>query len=347
MDVFLLIARLGLSAVFLVAAGAKAGDRVGTRRAFEQLGVPRGAVPAAAVLVPLAELGVAVALIPSATAGVAAAVGAALLAAFTAVVAVAVAKGTVAECHCFGNVSSRPVGPGTVLRNAVLMTIAVVVALGGSGVSATAWVSGLSSIEVVLTATCAVLALGLVLTVSFLVQLFRQNGRIWAELDALGSSQQHAGPPTVSIGEPAPPLAALDLAGQPVDLGDLLDRLPTPATRLMLMFASADCPACDPLLPEIGMRQRDEGAELQLALIALGSHDDVAAKCSEHGIESALVIEDVQAPRPYGINGFPGAVIVDLDGRVASAPAVGRVAVEQLLRTDSQAPTLMHVGAAN
>jgi len=343
----LLACRLILSAAFIVAAVAKLADREGTRTSFREFGVPAAAVPAAVIAVPLVELAVAATLLPSATATGAAWAAVALLAVFTVAIARVVASGQEAECHCFGSVSSRPVGPGTLARNGVLIAMAAAVGIGGAGASPTAWVADLSTTEAVLASVSLALALGLAFNTAFLFQLFRQNGRIWAELDALGSSGGQAGPPAVSIGEPAPPLAALDLAGRPVDLGDLLDRLPIPATRLMLMFASADCPACDPLLPEIGMRQRDEDAELQLALIALGSHDDVAAKCSEHGIESALVIEDVEAPRPYGINGFPGAVIVDLDGRVASGPAVGRVAVEQLLRTDSQAPALVHVGGAN
>jgi len=347
MDEALLICRIALAGVFLVAALTKVADLTRTREAFTGLGVPRAVVPAAAILVPLAELAVAIALIPSATAASAAVAALVLLAAFTALVAVAVARGTEAECHCFGNVSSRPVGPGTLVRNVALLAMAGFVAAGGAGTSATAWVADLTTTEAVLASVCFVLALGVAFNAAFLFQLFRQNGRIWAELDALGSSGGQAGPPAVSIGEPAPPLAALDLAGRPVDLGDLLDRLPIPATRLMLVFASADCPACDPLLPEVGTRQRDEDAELQLALIALGSHDDVAAKCSEHGIESAMVIEDVEAPRPYGINGFPGAVIVDLDARVASRPAVGRVAVEELLRADSRVPKLVQVGGAS
>ena len=311
MDVALLVCRLVLAAVFVTAAVAKLLDRPGTRRSAEQLGVPAALAPAVAFALPLLEAAVAVALVPVATAWAASLVAVALLLAFTGAVANVLARGEEAECHCFGRVSAEPVGPRTLVRNAVLLALAGFVAVAGfdgAGTSATAWIGELSALDAVLVSAVALLAVAVAFNGAFLVQLLRQNGRLWAELDALGSSAGQAGPPAVSIGEPAPPLAALDLAGQPVDLGDLLDRLPAPATRLMLVFASADCPACDPLLPEVGRRQRDEDAELQLALIALGSHDDVAAKCSEHGIESALVIEDVEAPRPYGINGFPGAV---------------------------------------
>ena len=154
--------------------------------------MPRAAVPVAAILVPLAELAVAVALIPSATASVAAVGALVLLAAFTALVAVAVVRGTEAECHCFGNVTSRPVGPGTLVRNAVLLAMAGFVVAGGAGTSATSWVADLSTAEAVLASVSVVLALGVAFNAAFLFQLFRQNGRLIAEIESLREADGRA-----------------------------------------------------------------------------------------------------------------------------------------------------------
>jgi uncharacterized membrane protein YphA (DoxX/SURF4 family) len=62
-DIFLLIARVLLAAVFGVAGVAKLADQKGSRSSLTQFGVPAFAVPAAALLLPLAELACAVALL--------------------------------------------------------------------------------------------------------------------------------------------------------------------------------------------------------------------------------------------------------------------------------------------
>lgn len=344
MDAILLVCRLALAAIFVVAAVAKAVNRDGSRRALAQFGVPAPVVPAAVILLPLAELAVAVMLVPVATAGLAALAAVALLAVFTLAIGAAVARGDDAECHCFGNVSSRPVGAGTLARNVGLLALAGVVAVGGAGVSATAWIGDLSTPEAVLVAFNVILAVGLASNGAFLFQLFRQNGRLWAEIEALRGQNGQAPPLGPQIGELAPAFSAPDLSGQLVALDDLLDQLLGEEAGLLLTFTSSDCSACDPLLPEIGRLQRDPGAGPRPVLIALGSVEDVAAKCSEHGIDSALVIDDFDLPRLFGVNGSPGAVVVDSDGRIAGGAVVGRIKVEELMRAGSGVPQLVRVG---
>jgi uncharacterized membrane protein YphA (DoxX/SURF4 family) len=64
-EVTLLIARLLLALVFLVASVAKLVDRVGSRQALMDLGVPAPIATRLKILLPLAELAVAATLIPS------------------------------------------------------------------------------------------------------------------------------------------------------------------------------------------------------------------------------------------------------------------------------------------
>ena len=64
-EITLLIARLLLALVFLVASVAKLADRVGSRQALMDLGVPAPIATPLKMLLPLAELAVAATLIPS------------------------------------------------------------------------------------------------------------------------------------------------------------------------------------------------------------------------------------------------------------------------------------------
>src|SRR6266571_3913788 len=108
MTLALLIARLVLSLVFLVAGFTKLADRTGSRQALLDFGVPARLATPGGLLLPLAELAVAVA----------------LLLLFIAGIAFNLARGRRPECHCFGQVSSRPIGWSTLLRNLVLAAAA-------------------------------------------------------------------------------------------------------------------------------------------------------------------------------------------------------------------------------
>jgi hypothetical protein len=327
MDGLLLAARLVLAATFIVAAVAKALDREGTRRSAEQLGAPATLAPVVATGLPVVEVALAVALIPTTTAWAASLAAVAVLLAFTGALVNAVVRGSEAECHCFGRVSAEPVGWGTVARNGVLLALAAFVAVGGidgAGTSATAWIGDLSALDAVLVAAVAVLALGVAANAAFLLQLFQQNGRLWAEI---GELREKTGirPDPLAVGEPLPEFALRDLSDEVVTLDDLLAE----ERGLLLLFTSPDCAACEPLLPRIGGLEAQ--GDLRPVVLSLGNPDDVRAKASEHGLDPVLVIPDFELPRSFGITGSPGALVVDAGGRVASAPALGTAKVNELL----------------
>ena len=107
-----LAARLVLAGVFAVAGAAKLRDGAGTRSTLEDFGLPAALVAPGALLLPLAELTVAGLLLfdPTAVAG---AVGAlVLLGAFMVGITVNLAQGRRPDCNCFGQLHSKPVGPG-------------------------------------------------------------------------------------------------------------------------------------------------------------------------------------------------------------------------------------------
>jgi methylamine dehydrogenase accessory protein MauD len=316
-DVLLLVCRLILAAVLAVAAVAKLADRPGTRRSLEGFGVPSAAVAYLAVAVPGVELLVAAALVPVATAWAGALAATALLLGFAGAVALALARGVEADCHCFGRLSSEKVGWSTLARNLLLVGLAAFVAIAGSddaGASVPLWVGGVA------------LAAGLALNFAFMFELMKQHGRLLAQLEELRPAA--SGPPTApALGAPAPSFALPDLSGQVVSL----DELRAGGRDLLLVFSDPKCGACDPLLPEIGRRQRDPGSDPLVVLVSLGNPEDIRAKVSDHGIELVLLADDFEIARSFGVGGLPGAIALDAGGNVSGAPAHGTSEVLPLL----------------
>jgi peroxiredoxin len=316
-DVLLLACRLALTAVLAVAAVAKLADRSGTRSSLEGFGVPSGAAPYVAVAIPGVELMVAAALVPVATAWAGALAATALLAGFAGAVGVAIARGSEADCHCFGRLSSETVRWSMLLRNLALLGVAAFVAIAGSedpGASVPTWVGGVA------------LAAAVALNFVFLFELMKQHGRLLARLEELRPAA--SGPPTApALGAPAPNFALPDLSGQVVTLDELLDG----RRDVLLVFSDPKCGACDPLLPEIARRQRDPGSDPRVVLVSLGDPEHVRAKVSDHGIELVLLADDFEIARSFGVGGLPGAIELDADGNVAGAPAHGTTQVLPLL----------------
>jgi uncharacterized membrane protein YphA (DoxX/SURF4 family) len=90
-----------------------------------ELGAPRWAVP----VVPWVEVVLGSLLAAGVGRPATAWLAAALLTAFTVLVAVRLAQGRRPPCACFGRLSTRSIGAGTIVRNVVLIGLAVVAAV--------------------------------------------------------------------------------------------------------------------------------------------------------------------------------------------------------------------------
>jgi uncharacterized membrane protein YphA (DoxX/SURF4 family) len=128
MNAVVVVARLVLAAVFAVAGWTKARDVVGTRAAVHDFGIPAPFIAPVAFLLPVAELTVAVLLLFEDTAAIGAIGAIVLLALFIVAIAVSLARGRRPDCHCFGQVRSEPVSATTLVRNWVLIALAIFVA---------------------------------------------------------------------------------------------------------------------------------------------------------------------------------------------------------------------------
>lgn len=124
-----LAARIAIAVLFAVAGISKAADRAGTRTTLASFGVPTRLVPLGSIALPLVELLTVVLVLVPATAWWGGLLALVLLAAFTAAIAATLGQGRTPDCHCFGQLSSSAIGPGTLTRNVLFAVPALLVVL--------------------------------------------------------------------------------------------------------------------------------------------------------------------------------------------------------------------------
>lgn len=337
MAVVLLVVRVFLSALLVAAGAAKARDPEGTAAAVIGFGLPaRMARPLARAL-PVVELALAAALLPATTAPTAAAAVAALLAVFSLLVARAVVTGRAVDCHCFGAASAHPVGPRTLLRNAVLLSAAATVAWSPGGpplplptALAPPGVLGVAA------------AVGLVLLIAavavqswFLVRLYGQQGRLLARIGllegALVAPVRRDAPreelPGLPVGAPAPTFALTGTDGATATL----EGLRSPGRPLVLVFSAPSCAACMVLEPDLVAFAAEHRGRVTVAVVSAGSLRAVATTAGGKGLHAALADTDRAVATAYGAEGTPAAVLVEPDGTIGSPLALGPAAVKGLL----------------
>jgi thiol-disulfide isomerase/thioredoxin/uncharacterized membrane protein YphA (DoxX/SURF4 family) len=305
MGALLLVCRLGLAVVFVTAGIAKLIDRAGTRDAVAEFGVDRRRAGAVAGSLPVLEIAIGVALLPNATARFGALGAALLLVVFTVAITRSLARGQAPDCHCFGQVHSRPVGRGTVVRNVVLFTCA-------------AFVAGASAPWLVAAAAGAVIAALIAFQVWF------------SEAEASPRDQADAGPPRFGLprGVPAPDFELDDVDGRRWSLSPLLGD----ARPLLLVFSAAGCVPCQALLPELADWQQQYRDRLTIALIARGERARNERATRDHGLDLVLLDErGDRAAGPYKAHGTPMAVLIAPDATIASRTVAGVDAIAALV----------------
>jgi thiol-disulfide isomerase/thioredoxin len=122
-------------------------------------------------------------------------------------------------------------------------------------------------------------------------------------------------PPQVPpIGDEAPEVELLDLAGEPLSLSD-------PDRDTLVLFWNPGCGFCQRMLDDVRAFEESapEGAP-RLLFVSTGSVQDNEAM----GLSSPIALDQSFATgSAFGTNGTPSAIRVDRDGKVASELAVG------------------------
>jgi methylamine dehydrogenase accessory protein MauD len=327
----LLIARLILFFVFAIAGLAKCFNRSGTQRMLVDFGAPKSLAVPLSFLLPLVEVAVAAALIPSQTAwwgGVAALI---LLLSFVGAMVANLARGRAPDCQCFGQLHAEPIGVSTISRNIVLAFVAGIVAWNPSnaGPSMLGWLNGFTvREEFAFFAGVLVLAL-LIVEGAILVELLRQNGRLVMRIELLEAKTPSANEPSVGlpIGAPAPTFALTTLDGEFVELEQTWGN----GKPALLFFTAPHCAACVELLPAIAQWQKELATSLDIVVLTRGTTEENRAKLAEHGIERVLLQTDREVVQAYDVSHTPAAVLVQTNGLIGSAVAVGDEEIRKLI----------------
>jgi len=342
MTLLLMLARLVLSAVFLVAGLAKLADLTGSRQAMRGFGVPGKLADAFGLLLPLAELAIVVALIVPLTAWWGAVAALSLLLIFVAGIGYNLAQGRTPDCHCFGQLHSAPAGWSTLIRNLVLAGVAGLMVGFGRNVPGPALTESLASLTMTQGFGLLAGALMLVLLIGegwLLLQMMTQQGRLLLRIEALekrlGLPAQPAAPAAgLVVGTPAPSFELPNLDGKTTTMAFLRSS----GKPLVLLFTDPGCGPCTALLPDVGKWQRDHAAKMQVALVSRGTVEANRAKVTEPGVTNVLLQKNREIADAYKAYGTPSAVVVRQDGTIGSPVAQGADAIRGLITATLNPP---------
>ena len=340
--------RLVLAAVFLVGSLAKLSDVSTTRHALKNFGIPLKLANILSVALPVAELLVGAGLMVTATAWWSALAAGILLTSFAVAIGVNLSMGRKPDCNCFGRVHSAPIGKETLALNLFLLTGAVFLIsrrdllVDADFRTVTAWFTTPELIAgIALVLVCAALAM----LTWFLLQLYRQNGRLLTRIEALeqraGVRDQNAMVSASSVqptrvglapGSVAPAFELEMLDGGRITSATLIGR----GEPLLLLFIDAGCSPCTSMIPTFAKWHAEYASVFTTVIVSRGSPEVNRDKLAHHKIGHFLLQKDVEVATAYQCYGTPGAVLVDSQGRIASYLAQGSRGIEDLVADSYQ-----------
>ena len=248
MEVFILILRLALGAIFGVAGIAKLFDPDGSEKAFEDFGLPKFIAKPMVYILPAVELAIAGALLFVSTSWFGAIGAAALFVVFIGGMLYQLAQGNAPDCHCFGQIHSEPVGVASVGRNVLMLTLAAFLVLQGRFGQGLSLVNSNQNIMQFVIGL-AVVAL-LLAAVLFLKKISEQQTQIMRRIELMelvareGGSveREDAGHPNegMPIGAVFPDFELPDLNGVSVSLSDLR----ADKQSVLFFYVSPTCTPC-------------------------------------------------------------------------------------------------------
>jgi uncharacterized membrane protein YphA (DoxX/SURF4 family)/thiol-disulfide isomerase/thioredoxin len=322
MTSLLILVRLALAAVFGVAGVAKALDQRGTREAVANFGAPAGTVRSLAFLLPLSEIAMAIGLVLPVSAWFSAIGALALLALFIVAISFNLYRGQVADCHCFGQLYSRPLGWPTLVRNFAFAALAGFIIWRGPievGAGSPWFAQQLGADRTVAIVIELVLA-ALIVTVVIFVWLKSRNQST--------KPQATTAVRGLPLNSPAP---AFDVNGYASE-GTSLDRLLIGGKPLMLIFVSPKCGPCIIILEEIAQWQQAHSEQATIAVISTGTIKDNFVNVARNGVANFYLQQEREVAESYHAHLTPTAVLVTTEGRIGSDLAPGADEIRKLLQ---------------
>jgi uncharacterized membrane protein YphA (DoxX/SURF4 family)/peroxiredoxin len=356
-ELALLLARLLLSAVFLLAGIGKLGDPKGAIQALKDFGLPGALARPLSLLLCVGEIAIAVALVPLAGAWYGACAALGLLGIFVMAIGITLARGRRPDCHCFGQLHSAPVGWKTLVRNGILVALAGWLVIRGPGqVGPSLWghlaSAGENERKFFIIGGCVM---------AFLT--FRALRRKEAPQESADSEsdfdlgwetseketivqevvakrKEHS--PELQkileigtgwpVGTRAPEFALPTLAGETRSLQSLREEGKT----ICIVFSSPYCESCRAILPQLNAWMQEHDRSLNMILISRGGTKEHVAKLNDFEASRVLLQPGFEYSEAYGVSATPAALLVDTDGVIQSRLAIGRDEIKQLISSSAR-----------
>jgi len=339
MEIFLLLIRLCLVAIFALAGIGKLLDLDGSEKAIKDFGVPDILAKPFSVLLPFAEILIAVLLLFVQTSWLGAIGGFLLLLTFIGGMLFQMAKGNAPDCHCFGQIHSEPVSAKSLIRNGIFAILAFFLVLSGKdNQGASVFDSSNNSEGNFMSFILGLATVGLLAAVVFyLKKISEQQTQIVRRMEILELTALEGGREIaredlahpqngLPIGAPAPDFVLPDTNGKDVSLENLLMQ----AKPLLFFFVSPTCNPCAALLPEIEAWQAELKGKLNFVFVSSGKVKENLDKLAGDGFKQILLQKDREVALLFGAEWTPTAVLINTDGTIASRTAVGDKAIREM-----------------
>ena len=318
----LVLIRIFLSLVFGVAGITKLLDQKGTRESVSSFGLSESLAPSITILLPLAELAVSVSLWFGVTAWAAASAALILLLLFTAVVVANLRRGNTPDCHCFGQLYSRPLGRDTIIRNSIFGLLAMILGFqeyGNPGPNAWTVLANVFANQP-RSAIAGSIVVVIVITLG------------WLHLRKKSREHQHSDAPVskgLPIDSPAP---TFELTG--FDKADgSLKHLLAYDKPVMLLFANPKCGPCAAIFQEVGHWQQHHSAQITIAVVSQGTMKDNFVNTARNNLRNVLLQQEREVADLYDAKLTPSAVIVRTNGLIGSEVVAGADEIRALLQS--------------
>jgi len=333
MELFLLIIRLALAGVFILAGVAKLTDLSGAEKAAGEFGLPERFARSYAIGLSVGEILIAALLLFTSTSFYGAVLAAWLLLIFIAGMTYQVVNGRSPDCHCFGQLYSKPVSKFSIFRNVVLLVFPILlVASGRKNQGIEVWEIRGEMLPVIFG---IIFLLLMVVALIYLKRIAEQQTVILRRIELLElvSSEGH----TVQRDEAGDPYEGLPIGARFPDfeLPDIsagsvrLSELATGRKALLFLFVGPKCNPCGALVPEIAEWRERLGDKAQFVLFSSGTAKENEKKFGSDGL--VLLEKDREIANTVGARWTPTALLVSPFGRVASHLAVGDNAIRTLV----------------
>ncbi len=311
--------RIALGGVFGVAGVTKLIDPPGTRAAVKNFGVPQPLVPAVSLALPILELAIAAGLLFTNTSRISALAALLVLMLFIVAISVNLARGRTHDCHCFGQLYSRPLGWPTLARNITFALGALILlwqapdTMLGSSIPDT--LARLNSYQwLTLVGAAAVV-------MAVMIYLHQRQKRL--------ANQKPAAQVGLPLGSAAPPFELAAYDGGTTSLTKLLSY----GKPLLLIFTNPGCGPCLVLFAEVKEWQHSHREQLTIALVSFGTIKENFVNVARNRLGQVLLQQKREVAEKYGAKLTPTAVLVNTSGRIASPLAAGSDEIRALLTT--------------